>query len=94
MCKCPSGTLPYHDTEKFQVLVLEYQVLEERMIKGGECGQGLDELQGILPLNTNSSSLKNRINSKVFGHWKKKRKQLPEEFEFYPTKTEQEELLK
>jgi len=40
----------YFDTKELEILVLEYEVLEEGVVKGGEGGEGLDELQGVLPL--------------------------------------------
>ncbi len=45
-----ASTLTYFDTEELEILVLEYEELEESVVKGGEGGERLDKLQRVLPL--------------------------------------------
>ena len=48
------------------LLVLEDEVLEHGVVEGGELGQGLDELQAVLPLTVQDQLLREREDAKRF----------------------------
>ena len=46
--------------------MLEDEVLEHGVVEGGELGQGLDELQAVLPLTVQDQLLREKEDGKRF----------------------------